>query len=181
MEEPALITTALREIRRLRQRVAELEPAADDPVAVIGLACRFPGGASGPEAFWGTLADGVDAVGHITDDRWNISQLYDPDPDAPGKLYTRAAGLIDDIDKFDAPFFRISAGEADHMDPQQRHFLEVCWEALEDGGYGAPDHRPSAVGVFAGVMNVEYGQLARDINAFLGTGISASVLAGRVS
>ena len=103
------------------------------PVALIGLACRFPGAAD-LEEFWSLLKAGRDGVGEIPDDRWDVEAYFHPDPARPGKMYTRAGGFIADIDKFDAGFFGISPREARRIDPQQRLLLELTWEALENGG-----------------------------------------------
>src|SRR5690348_15974233 len=101
-----------------------------EPIAIVGVGCRFPG-ASGPEAYWRLLAEGVDAVGEIPADRWDSALFYDPDREAPGRTNTRWAALLERVDLFDCDFFRISPREAAHMDPQQRMLLEVAWEALE--------------------------------------------------
>ena len=103
------------------------------PVALIGLACRFPGAAD-LEEFWSLLKAGRDGVGEIPDDRWDVEAYFHPDPAKPGKMYSRAGGFITDIDKFDAGFFGISPREARRIDPQQRLLLELTWEALENGG-----------------------------------------------
>src|SRR5262245_47240634 len=104
-----------------------------DPVAIVGLGCRFPGG-SGPEAYWRLLLAGGDAVRDVPPGRWDVEGLFDPDPAAPGRISSRWAALVEDIDAFDAEFFGISPREARRVDPQQRLLLEVAWEALEDAG-----------------------------------------------
>src|SRR5829696_8881079 len=103
-----------------------------EPIAIVGIGCRFPG-ADGPDEFWKLLHDGVDAITEVPPDRWNVDDLYDPDPAVPGKMITRWGGFLDGIDRFDREFFGISPREASGIDPQQRLLLEVTWEALEDG------------------------------------------------
>ena len=105
---------------------------------MIGLGCRFPGGADSPAGYWRLLRDGVDAVREVPADRWDVERIYDADPDAPGRSYARRGGFLDAVDRFDPQFFGISPREAAGMDPQQRLLLEVTWEALEDAGQ-APD------------------------------------------
>ena len=122
-----------------------------EPLAIIGIGCRFPGGASTPEAFWKLLCDGVDAVGQIMPDRWDDRRWYHPDPSCPGRVYTRAAGCLSDIDQFDADFFGISPREAASMDPQQRLLLEVAWETLENAGVAPERLAGTRTGVFIGI------------------------------
>jgi acyl transferase domain-containing protein len=139
--------------KRLRQSVAPAAPDATHapPLAIVGVGCRFPGGANSPEAFWQLLADGVDAIGEVPADRWNTDDLYDPDPDAPGKVSTRWGGFIDAVDRFDAALFGIAPREAVQMDPQQRLLLETAWAAFDHAGQ-APDRlKGSSTGVFIGV------------------------------
>src|SRR3954464_6217257 len=139
---------ALIALRRMRARVEELERARTEPIAIIGIGCRFPGGVASPDAFWDMLRDGVDGVTEVPPDRWDIDAYYDPDPDAPGKMSTRHGGFLSNIDRFDPQFFGIAPREAVKMDPQQRLLLEVSWEALEDAGQ-APDRlNGSRTGVF---------------------------------
>lgn len=105
-----------------------------EPIAIIGIGCRFPGSANSPEAFWKLVRDGVDAITEVPEDRWNLDNFYDAEGTNPGKIRTRWGGFVDKIDEFDAEFFGISPREASCMGPQQRLLLEVAWEALEDGG-----------------------------------------------
>ncbi len=127
----------------------------DEPIAIVGVACRFPG-APDPDAFWEVLSGGVDAIREIPDDRFDVDEYYDPDPDAPGKIYTRYGGFLDGIDGFDPEFFGISPREAVWMDPQQRLMLETAWEGLERAGYSPAALRGSRSGVYVGVGANEY-------------------------
>ncbi len=170
----------------LQARLEAAERAKTEPIAIIGMGCRFPGGANTPELFWENLRSGVDAITEIPSSRWDIDQYYDPDPDAPGKMATRWGGFIDDIDRFDPQFFGISPREAVTMDPQQRLWLEVSWEALENAGYSPDQLFGSKTGVFAGICNNDYPQMliSGDINqfdAYLATGSAHSVVSGRLS
>jgi acyl transferase domain-containing protein len=117
-----------------RAVLAELLRPAVEPIAVIGTACRFPGGANSPEQFWQLLESGTDAITEVPANRWDINAFYHPDAARPGKMNTRWGGFVSQIDQFDAAFFGISPREALWMDPQQRMLLEVSWEALENAG-----------------------------------------------
>jgi myxalamid-type polyketide synthase MxaC len=158
-----------------------------EPVAIIGMGCRFPGGADDPERFWRQLVEGVDAIREVPPERWDIEQYYDPDPEAAGKMYTRWGGFLERVDQFDAAFFGIAPREAVSMDPQQRLLLEVAWEALEHAGL-APDRlRGSRTGVFVGITNSDYLQLqvklddATRITAYTAMGSALNFAAGRLS
>jgi acyl transferase domain-containing protein len=134
--------------------------AWDQPIAVVGTACRFPG-APDPAAFWDLLRSGRSAFREISSDRWDINAWYDPDPGKPGKMSARMAGLLERIDEFDAGFFGISPREAIQMDPQQRLALELAWEALEDAGVKPDILRGTRTGVFVGVVSRDYESLVR--------------------
>jgi len=128
-DSAALMKKALQEIRDLRAKVDTLEHGKTAPIAVIGMACRFPG-ADGPDVFWDLLSRGVDAITEIPRDRWDVDAYFDPNPEATGKMYTRWGGFLKEIDKFSPAFFGIAPREAASMDPQQRLLLEVSWQAL---------------------------------------------------
>ncbi|MCC7368641.1 MAG: SDR family NAD(P)-dependent oxidoreductase [Chloroflexi bacterium] len=174
-------------IEDLQARLAQAERARHDPIAVIGIGCRLPGGVMGPAEYWRLLCDGVDAVTEIPADRWDVDAYYDANPDAPGKMSTRWGGFISNVDRFDAGFFGIAPREAALMDPQQRLLLEVTWEALEHAGL-APDRLSgSKTGVFFGLTGVDYARLYHQshghegLNAYYASGMAESVAAGRVS
>ncbi|BBA33063.1 polyketide synthase family protein [Methylocaldum marinum] len=181
----ALMKKAIVELRELRNELDAMKRARCEPIAIIGLSCRFPG-APDPEAFWQLLAEGVDAIGEVPRDRWNVDANYDPEPGIPGKIYVRAGGFIGSPDGFDADFFGIAPREAMSLDPQQRLLLELGWEALEHAGL-VPEHLAgSSTGVFVGVSTDDYHDklLQRppeQIDAYLATGTAHSTSAGRLS
>lgn len=158
-----------------------------EPVAIIGIGCRFPGGVRGPGAFWNLLSNGVDAITEVPPDRWNIDAFYDPAPGRRGKSIARMGGFIEGIDQFDPGFFGISPREADFMDPQQRLLLETAWEALEDGGQPVNVTRPAPVGVFVGISTNDYSMIqstlhdSSTIDLYTTTGSVMSVAANRIS
>ena len=156
-----------------------------EPVAIIGIGCRFPGGADSPDAYWKLLLDGVDAVSEVPADRWDVGGVYHPDRERPGKLYTKSGAFLDQVDQFDADFFGISPREASRMDPQHRLLLEVAWEALEDAGLDPAGLANSRTGVFIGICDSEYADIqyadTNSINAYTNAGVSESVAANRIS
>jgi len=170
----------------LNNKLGQLEQRAAEPVAVIGIGCRFPGGANDSDSFWRLLIEGRDAISEVPPERWDIDAFYDPDPDAPGKMSTRWGGFLDGIEQFDPEFFGISPREAAGMDPQQRLLLEVVWEALENAGQNPDRLAGSQIGVFVGVCNGDYFLMrferARDsVDAYVETGNAHSVASGRIS
>ena len=146
-------------LKKLRAKVDALEGANTEPIAIVGIGCRFPGGANDPESFWRLLRDGVDAVVEVPADRWSADEYYDPDPDAPGKTWTKKAAFISGIDQFDPQFFGIAPREAASMDPQQRLILETAWEAMEDAGLVPAHLAGSQTGVFIGIGLNDYGRI----------------------
>jgi acyl transferase domain-containing protein len=154
------------------------------PVALVGLACRFPGAADLAD-FWSLLKAGTDAVGEIPDDRWDVDAYFHPDPAKPGKMYTRAGGFIADIDKFDAGFFGISPREARRIDPQQRLLLELTWEALESAGIVPERLAGSQTGVFVGISLSDYAAMQREepdqVDPYVMSGSAISNAANRIS
>ncbi|HWS93579.1 MAG TPA: beta-ketoacyl synthase N-terminal-like domain-containing protein, partial [Mycobacterium sp.] len=157
----------------------------DEPIAIVAVACRFPG-APDPEAFWEVLSGGVDAIREVPDDRFDIDEFYDPDPETPGKIYSRFGGYLDGIDGFDPEFFSISPREAVWIDPQQRLVLETAWEGLERAGYSPGALRGSRSGIFVGVAANEYAHLlsadsVENIEPYFITGNALNAISGRVA
>jgi len=174
------------ELMATRDDLACLRERIDEPIAIVGMGCRFPGGVESARQLWDLVAAGSDVVGEFPVDRgWDLTKLYDPDPDRFGKTYTRQGGFLAGAGGFDAGFFGIGPREASAMDPQQRLLLETSWEALEDAGIDPVSLRSSDTGVIAGVMYADYGYTARAAGSaaegYVATGSAGSVLSGRVS
>lgn len=184
-QELSPLKRALLELREMRARLDELEGERSEPIAIIGMGMRFPGGVDSPESYWELLRNGVDAVQDIPSDRWPTESYYDADPNAPGKLYARGGGFLNDVDKFDPAFFGISPREAASMDPQQRMLLEVAWEALERAGQAPDKLLGSPTGVFVGIAGNDYARMIwsdiENIDVYSGTGTTFSVASGRLS
>jgi len=187
-EHTDALRQALVAVRDLRSKLGKHESAKSEPIAIVGMACRFPGGAVNPEAYWELLRDGNNALVEVPQDRWDINGFFDPDPEVPGKMYTRVGGFLrEPIDRFDPQFFGITPREAECMDPQQRLLLEVSWEALESAGQAPDSFMGSPTGVFLGVSTADYNNLRQresnrtDIDPYFHTGVCYSVAAGRIS
>nr|VFK14085.1 MAG: Acyl transferase domain-containing protein [Candidatus Kentron sp. LPFa] len=174
-------------LEQMQSDLDAIESARTEPIAIIGMGCRFPG-AGNPDAYWRLLQDGVDAIREIPPERWDMDVWFDPDPEAPGKIYSRHGGFLSDIDRFDPGFFGISPREAIDMDPQQRLLLEVAWEAMENAGLAPDGLTDRGVGIFVGVSQTEYGSVMvwggrpEDTTAHVLTGgTSICFTAGRLS
>jgi acyl transferase domain-containing protein len=186
-----LMKDALLEVKRLRASLDQITRAQTEPIAIVGMSCRLPGGVDDPDAFWQLLRNGVDAISEVPPDRWDAAAYHNANPDAPGTIATRFGGFLSKIDEFDPSFFGISPREAASLDPQQRLLLEVSWEALERAGVAPPDLYGTATGVFVGMSTFDYalhqvgGQVEQDdldrIDGYVATGTTLSPAAGRLS
>ncbi|MEA5619315.1 SDR family NAD(P)-dependent oxidoreductase [Cronbergia sp. UHCC 0137] len=177
-----LMQNALKQIQDLREKLK----AQTEPIAIVGMGCRFPGNADTPEKLWQLLQNGHDAITEVPSDRWNLETFYHHNPATPGKMSTRYGGFIGHLKEFDADFFGIAPKEAISLDPQQRLLLEVTWEALENAGILPEQLTDSKTGVFIGMSSNDYTthllkRPVTDIDAYLATGNSHSTAAGRIS
>ncbi|MEU9836780.1 SDR family NAD(P)-dependent oxidoreductase [Streptosporangium sp. NPDC048047] len=176
------------DLAQTRQRLTELEERRHEPIAVVGMACRYPGGAT-VEDFWDLLRRGDDAVGEVPPSRWDVDAYYDPSPGVPGTMYTRYGAFLDDVTGWDAEFFGLSPREALRMDPHQRLLLELAWEGLENAGLAPSRLAGSRTAVMVGFMDtLQYGRLQLELQGdevvsdpYLGQGAVASVAAGRIA
>jgi 3-oxoacyl-[acyl-carrier-protein] synthase II len=177
---------ALIALKQMQAKLEAMERAKNEAIAIIGIGCRFPGGADNPEAFWRLLREGVDAITEVPQERWDINGYYDANPATPGKMCTRYGGFVPHLQEFDAQFFRIAPREALSLDPQQRLLLEVSWEALENAAIAPESLSSTQAGVFIGICSTDYWHrlLKRhpnEIDAYLATGNTHSLASGRLS
>jgi malonyl CoA-acyl carrier protein transacylase len=181
---------------QVHNKLEAVDREKTEPIAIIGMGCRFPGNANDPASLWRLLHDGVDAVSEIPSDRWDVEAFYDPDPEAPAKAYTRHGSFIQEVDQFDPQFFGMSPREAASLDPQQRLLLEVTWEALENAGLAANKLRNSRTGVYVGICtddhtsNLTINAITKlftsssqnpEVDGYTGIGAARSVAVGRIS
>ncbi len=182
-----LFQEALLSLEQMQTKLRSVENAQHEPLAVIGMGFRFPGEANDADSFWRLLLNGTDAITEVPSDHWDIEQFYDPDPDAPGKIYSRYGGFLHQVDQFDPQFFGISPREALSLDPQQRLLLEVTWEALENAGHAPGKLEGTHTGVFVGISGSGYANLKliaggnEDTDFYFATGTAQSVAAGRIA
>ena len=181
------LRSSLKESERLRRQNKQLLEKGNEPIAIVGLSCRYPGDVATPEGLWQLVAEGRDGITEFPDNRgWDTERLYDPDPERVGKSYTRSGGFLHDAPDFDAAFFGISPREALAADPQQRLLLECAWEALEDAGIDPAALRGTGTGVFAGLMYHDYASgggvsVTAEHEAFRGLGDTGSIVSGRLA
>lgn len=179
---------ALLALEEMSYKLDQIERKQTEPIAIIGMGCRFPGGANNPELFWQLLHNGIDATRKVPLQRWNVDAYYDPNPEITGRTYTRQGAFLDvGVDEFDAEFFGLAPREVVSMDPQQRLLLEVSWEALENAGQAPEKLAGSQTGIFIGINTSDYSQLhlksqdSSQLNAYFFTGNTSSIAAGRLS
>ncbi|MEH1781706.1 MAG: type I polyketide synthase [Nostoc sp.] len=187
-------------LEQVHNKLEAVDREKSEPIAIIGMGCRFPGNANNPASLWRLLQDGVDAVGEVPSDRWDVDAFYDPDPEAPSKSYTRNGSFIQEVDQFDPQFFGMSPREAASLDPQQRLLLEVTWEALENAGLAPNKLRNSRTGVYVGICTDDHvsnqtinaviklftpssknQETSTSVDGYTGIGVARSIAVGRIS
>ncbi|MEN9865885.1 MAG: hypothetical protein RL748_1475, partial [Pseudomonadota bacterium] len=182
-----LLENAVKKIRELKRELQESMEKRPEPIALIGIGCRFPGGANGAPAFWNLLQQGQCAIGEVPAERWNVDHYLDRDPDVAGRMYTAAGAFINDCDQFDAEFFGITPREAQAMDPQHRLLLEVCYESLEDAGLEAESLAETRTAVIVGIGSDDYSRFSTAssdgsmIDAYTSLGTARSIGVGRIA
>ncbi len=194
MNQPLSSQQLLELLEQVHNKLEAVEREKTEPIAIIGVGCRFPGNVNDPASFWQLLRKGVDAVTEIPSDRWDIEAFYDPDPKTPLKAYTKQGSFLQQIDQFDPLFFGISPREAASLDPQQRLLLEVTWEALENAGIAPNQLRNSLTGVYVGICTDDYvsnqivnatirfvNEQSTVVDAYSGIGSTRSIAVGRIS
>lgn len=161
------------------------EVAKREPLAIVGMGCRFPGGVSSVDEFWQLMVDERSGIVEVPADRWNKDRFYNKNSDIPGKMITKWAGFLDRFDEFDAQFFGISPREALRMDPQQRWLLEVAWETMEDAGVPPETLRESLTGVFIGIASNDYANVAmgdpKNVDVHTNSGSTLSIASNRIA
>jgi acyl transferase domain-containing protein len=187
LDQLSPLQRAVYALKETRSKLDAIQHQQTESIAIVGMGCRFPGGANNPDLFWQILKEGVDTIQEVPPERWNADAYYDSNPETPGKMYTRQGGFLDvGVDKFDADFFGLAPREVVNIDPQQRLLLEVSWEALEQSGYASDKLNGSQTGVFVGITTNDYAQLAMfqeitGIDIYTATGNALNVAAGRLS
>lgn len=179
-----LLNRSLVEIRRLKAANQTLRDRQHESIAIVGAACRYPGNVRSVQELWAGLRAGIDGIRLMSNERWPMQHYCADGPEGPGAIYSRAAGLLEDVDQFDAARFALKAAEARYIDPQHRLLLEMAWETLEDAGYPVEAFSGSRTGVYVGIMNDDYAQLQgplAQVNPYVGSGLAKSCAAGRVA
>ncbi|QJB46194.1 type I polyketide synthase [Dolichospermum flos-aquae] len=186
-EQTTSLQRLLHALKQARTQIENTERQKTEPIAIIGMGFRFPGGVKDQETFWQLLDQGVDAITEVPSDRWDVERYYDLNPDAPGKIYTRYGGFLEQVDQFDPQFFGIAPREAMDMDPQHRLLLEMTWEAIENAGIAPERLKGTQTGLFVGMSSDDYSQLSlnfEDLNsveAYRGLGSARSIAVGRLA